>query len=93
MYRRLCAAMLCVWFLLGMTACGNTGRSAEDTSPPADSSSLQGTDPSGSDPSGVPDVPEAEGGTADKEYRTEPGCFRTAAGSLRSRSNRGTSGI
>lgn len=45
MYRRLCAAMLCVWFLLGMTACGNTGRSAEDTSPPADSSSLQGTDP------------------------------------------------
>lgn len=64
MYRRLCAAMLCVWFLLGMTACGNTGRSAEDTSPPADSSSLQGTDPSGSEPFGVPDVPDAEGGTA-----------------------------
>lgn len=64
MYRRLCAAMLCVWFLLGMTACGNTGRSTEDTSPPADSSSLQDTDPSGSEHAGVPDAPEPDGGTA-----------------------------
>ena len=64
MYRRLCAAMLCVWFLFGMTACGNTGRSTEDTSPPADSSSLQDTDPSGSEHSGVPDAPEPDEGTA-----------------------------
>lgn len=64
MYRRLCAAMLCVWFLLGMTACGNTGRSTEDTSPPADSSSLQDTDLSGSEHAGVPDAPEPDGGTA-----------------------------
>lgn len=70
MYRRLCAAMLCVWFLLGMTACGNTGRSAEDTSPPADSSAPQDTDPSGSEHSGVPDAPEPDKGTAGIE-RTE----------------------
>ena len=70
MYRRLCAAMLCVWFLFGMTACRNTGRSAEDTSPPADSSAPQDTVPSGSEHSGVPDAPEPDEGTAGIE-RTE----------------------
>ena len=64
MYRRLCAAMLCVCILWSLTACGNTGRSTEDASPPADSSSLQDTDPSSSEHVGVPDAPEPDESTA-----------------------------
>ena len=64
MYRRLCAAMLCVCILWSLTACGNTGRSTEDASPPADSSLLQDTDPSSSEHAGAPDAPEPDESTA-----------------------------
>ena len=67
MYRRLCAAMLCVCILWSLTACGNTGRSTEDASPPADSSSLQDTEPFGSEHAGVPDAPEPDESTAEIE--------------------------